>query len=149
MDTLPNAPASTPQLGAVDAHEHAMSLPIREVVKELVELLGATTVAAIGGVQETRAVNEWLTSRLPQRPNVLRFTLQIATMIAAGTDRELARAWFHGTNPRLDDGVPAYMLRDRPLAEIQSQLIAAARGFAARPSAVLDTSAYPTSNGSL
>jgi anti-anti-sigma factor len=132
MDTLPNASANHPQRGAVDAHEHAMSLPIREVVRELVELLGATTVAAIGGVQETRAVTEWLTTRSPQRPNVLRFALQIATMIAAGGDQELARAWFHGSNPRLDDEVPALMLRDRPLAEIQAPLLAAARGFAAR-----------------
>ena len=126
-----------------------MTLSIREVVKELVDLLGATTVAAIGGVGETRAVSEWLATRTPQRPNVLRLALQIATMIAAGTDQELARAWFHGSNPRLDDEVPATMLRDRPLGEIQAPLLAAARGFAVRSAAGHDGNHDPTSNGSL
>jgi hypothetical protein len=125
-----------------------MSLPIRDVVSELVDLLGTTTVATIGGVGETRAVTEWLTTRAPQRPNVLRFALQIATMIAASTDQELARAWFHGSNPRLDDAVPAIMLRDLPLSDIQGALLGAARGFAARPADPQNT-AEPTADGSL
>ena len=148
MDTASKPFSQAPARGAVDAHEHAMSLPIRDVVQELVDLLGATTVATIGGVGETRAVSEWLTARTPQRPNVLRFALQIATMIAAGTDQELARAWFHGSNPRLDDAVPAIMLRDQPLGEIQGSLIAAARGFAAR-TRDMENAPDPTSNDSL
>jgi hypothetical protein len=121
----------TPRLSAIEAHELAMTLPISEVVRQLVDVLGATTVALIGGVAETRAVHDWMTSRTPQRPNVLRFALQIATMIASGNEQEIARAWFHGGNPRLDDAAPALLLRDRPLAEIQGPLLAAARGFAA------------------
>ena len=135
MASAPDPNYFSPQLSAIEAHEHAVSLPIREVVRQLADLLGATTVATIGGVGETRAVAGWMGERGPQRPNVLRFALQIATMIAAGSDRELARAWFHGSNPRLDDGVPALLLRDRPLADIQGPLLAAARAFAARPSA--------------
>jgi len=141
-----SAPAS--QLDAVDAHEHAMEIPIREVVRELIDLLGATTVATIGGVRETRAVQEWLGARSPQRPYVLRFALQIATMIAGGNDREVARAWFHGGNPRLEGGIPAVMLRDLPLAEVQGPLLTAARGFAARASAG-PNGTKPTSNNIL
>jgi hypothetical protein len=117
---------------AGEAHENAMSLPIEDVVKELVELLGLTTVAMIGGVGETRAVTQWTTGREPQRPNVLRFSLQIASMILNSKDQDVARAWFHGSNPHLQDRVPAVMLRDEPLAEIQGELMAAARDFAAR-----------------
>ena len=138
----------TPQLNAMEAHENAISLPIRKVVRQLTELLGASTVAMIGGVGETRAVQEWMAARYPQRPNVLRFALQIATMIAAGSDRELAQAWFHGSNPRLDDGAPALLLRDRPLADVQGPLLAAARAFAARPSAH-ENGAHPTSKDRL
>ncbi|MBV8667649.1 MAG: hypothetical protein JOZ28_00420 [Candidatus Eremiobacteraeota bacterium] len=116
-----------------DAHAHAMSLPIQDVVKELTDLLGATNVAVIGGVTETRAVQQWTTDREPQRAHVLRFALQIATMIAAVADRDLARAWFHGSNPHLDDAVPLMMLRNLPLIDIQGKLMAAARIFAARP----------------
>lgn len=113
------------------AHAHAMRAPIAEVVSELVDLLGATTVAAIGGVSETRAVQQWLEGREPQRANALRFALQIASMLAKSGDREIVRAWFQGSNPYLDDAVPAVLLRNRPLSEIQSQLMNAARAFAA------------------
>jgi hypothetical protein len=117
----------------LDAHQLAMSLPISDVVNELVAILGATTVAVIGGVSETRAVHQWTLGREPQRHHVLRFTLQIARMVAAvdGT-HESVRAWFQGSNPRLQDGIPALMLRDERLEAIQGPLMQAARAFASR-----------------
>jgi hypothetical protein len=118
----------------LEAHDHAMSLSIGDVVRELTDLLGATTVAVIGGVQETRAVQQWMNGREPQRPHVLRFTLQIAAMIATPSDREMVRAWFHGSNPRLGDEIPMFLLRDKPLTEVQGPLLAAARAFAKRSS---------------
>jgi len=116
----------------LQAHDQVMGLPIREVVRRLTETLGATTVAVIGGVKETRAVAQWMVDRDPQRPHVLRFALQIALMLTSGADREFARAWFHGVNPRLNDGIPVLLLRDKPLDEIQRPLLSAARAFAAR-----------------
>ncbi len=123
----------SPFLSAGDAHLQAMSLPIGEIVRLLLELLDATTVAVIAGVSETRAVHSWLGGREPQRPQVLRFALQLAAMIANTADAEYCKAWFHGSNPNLNDRVPMIMLRDLPLAEIQPELLAAARLFAARP----------------
>lgn len=121
---------------APDAHNEAMSLAMDEVVRQLADLLGATTVAEIGGVKETRAVQQWLSgAREPQRPHVLRFALQLALMISNLGSRELARAWFHGANPGLDDQVPIVLLRDHPLEDVQVRLMAAARSFAARDSA--------------
>ena len=116
----------------VDAHGHAMEIPIQAVVSELIDLLGAPLVAVIGGVGETRAVQDWTKSRTPQRPNVLRFALQLATMIARTQDRELARAWFEGSNPQLDDAIPALILRDQPPSDVQANLMTAARSFALR-----------------
>jgi hypothetical protein len=116
----------------LDAHSYVMSSPIREVVEELVGLLGSTTVAVIGGVKETRAVQQWMVDREPQRPHVLRFALQIALMLTSKTDREFAQAWFHAANPRLDDRIPMLLLRDLPLDEIQRPLLSAARAFAVR-----------------
>ncbi len=121
-------------LSAGDAHAQAMSLPIAEIVRMLLELLDATTVAVVGGVQETRAVHGWLSGREPQRPQVLRFALQLAAMIANAHDAEFCKAWFHGSNPHLDDRVPMIMLRDQPLSDVQRDLLAAARIFAARNS---------------
>ena len=124
--------AQNPRRSDNEAHTHAMSLPIGAVVRELVDLLGATTVAVIGGVTETRAVQQWMTGREPQRQHVLRFALQIATMIATETDREVAQAWFHGSNPRLGDRAPMFVLRTESLAESQASLLDAARAFAQR-----------------
>jgi hypothetical protein len=115
-----------------DAHERAMSMSIAQVVQELEELLGATIVAEIAGVSETRAVAQWKNGREPQRPHLLRFALQIALMIAGRADREVARAWFHGSNPYLDDARPISLLRERPLHEVQANLLKAARAFALR-----------------
>ncbi|HYL27696.1 MAG TPA: hypothetical protein VEW74_07660 [Candidatus Nitrosotalea sp.] len=120
-------------LVAADSHKRAMTLDIRSAVENLADLLGATDVAAIGGVQETRAVQQWIDgTRAPQRPHVLRFALQLCLMISTVATRELVRAWFHGSNPGLNDATPLTLLRDRPLEEAQGPLMAAARSFAAR-----------------
>jgi hypothetical protein len=119
-------------LNALTAHNDAMSLPIGEVVRRLVGLLGATTVAAIGNVQETRAVQQWMAGREPQRPHVLRFALQIASMISTVATRELAVAWFYGANPHLDDQAPIAMLRGQTLELVQGRLLAATRLFVDR-----------------
>jgi hypothetical protein len=114
------------------AHDNAMSLPIETVVTELTKLLGATTVAAIGGVEETRAVQQWMTGRKPQRADVLRFALQIASQLAVRRNNDIARAWFYGSNPYLNDAMPIFWLRTRPLSEIQADIMAAVRAFVGR-----------------
>jgi hypothetical protein len=124
--------ASEPPYGDIRAYDHAMSAPIGAIVEELVAILGATTVAVIGGVSETRAVAQWMGDRAPQRPHVLRFALQLATMVSAGANPQVVRAWFQGSNPHLADNAPLTLLRDEPLEAIQGRLLGAARGFAAR-----------------
>jgi hypothetical protein len=120
-------------LTAGEAHNEAMSLPIPTVVGRLVGLLGATTVAEIAGVKETRAVQQWASGeREPQRSHVLRFALQLAMMISTVTSRHMAGAWFHGANPHLDDQIPIVLMRDQPLESIQVRLMAAVRSFASR-----------------
>jgi len=116
----------------IEAHDYAISLRTTEVVRQLVSILGATTVAAIGGVSEIRAVAQWITGREPQRPHVLRFALQIAMMVAPADDGDVVKAWFVGSNPLLNDQAPVVLLRTRPLEEIQTSLMAAARTFASR-----------------
>ena len=116
----------------LEAHNHATQMPMAEVVSELIDILGLTPVAAIGGVKETRAVQQWTNGRKPQRPHVLRFALRLATMIASTGDREMARAWFEGSNPALGDASPAHLLRDRRLEDVQHDLMSAARAYAAR-----------------
>lgn len=119
-------------LNDVESHNHAISAPLKQVVRELIDLLGPTVVATVGGVNETRAVMQWLKGRKPQRPHVLRFTLQLARMIAVKEDVVTIRAWFQGANPSLGDRSPALLLRNKAFEDVQGPLMAAARSFAAR-----------------
>lgn len=114
------------------AHERAMQMSMEEVVRALVDLLGLTTVAVLGGVKETRAVNQWMAGREPQRPDVLRFALQLAFMLSTLKGKSVARAWFQGTNPRLEGRSPAILLHNRPTDEVKQQILSAAEQFAAR-----------------
>jgi hypothetical protein len=116
----------------MDAHDYVMGLPIAQVVSVLVDILGATMVAVIGGVAETRAVQQWIAGREPQRAHTLRFALQIAVMLSSFSDREFAVAWFHGSNPRLGDRAPMFLLRDHQLEDVQGPISDAAREFAKR-----------------
>lgn len=121
-----------PRLNDAQAHASAMSMPIQAIVRRLIDVLGATAVSIIGGVSETRAVAQWMETRTPQRPHVLRFAFQLVAMIGDDGDRDVVRAWFSGSNPHLDDQVPLQMLRDKPLNDIVGPMMSAARAFAER-----------------
>ena len=115
-----------------NAHEHAMQIPIAQVVSELVDFLGAPTVAALANVKETRAVQQWMEGREPQNPHVLRFALQLASMLSAAGDKSIAKAWFYGSNPALGGRSPLVLFRTLALSDIQVPLLGAAQSFALR-----------------
>ncbi len=119
-------------LSDVEAFNHAVTLDAHGVVRELVELLGLTAVAVLGDVGETRSVQRWMEDREPRRANELRFALQLALMLTSRADVSIARSWFQATNPQLGDRAPIFMLRDRPLRDVEGPLLEAARSFAGR-----------------
>jgi hypothetical protein len=103
-----------------------------EVVDSLRSILGLRLCAYIGSVKETRAVNEWAEGmREPnsQAQRRLRLALQIAQTITDADGPEVARAWFQGLNPQLDDQSPARLLREGDIDEVGPEIIAAERAF--------------------
>jgi hypothetical protein len=123
------AHAARPDLAA---WEHAARLPFARVVAELSEILGPKLVAYLAGVRETRAVRQWSTGEREPRaplPERLRFALQVAWLIARHDDDAVARAWFQGLNPQLDDRSAARLLREGALDTVGPQILAAARAF--------------------
>ena len=116
----------------LEAYEHASRIDFPVVVKELSELLGPKLVAYIAGVRETRAVRQWSTGERDGRGAIqrrLRFALQVATLIAQYDNASVARAWFQGLNPQLDDRSAARLLREGDLDEVGPQILSAARAF--------------------
>jgi hypothetical protein len=114
------------------AHVQATRAPFDQVATSLRELLGAKLTAYLGSVKETRAVNQWAGGEREPSEAVqlrLRHTLQVALMIADADGPEVARAWFQGMNPQLDDRSPARLLREGDLDEVGPEVLRAARAF--------------------
>jgi hypothetical protein len=114
------------------AYEHAARMDFAGLVKELSELLGPKLVAYIAGVREARAVRQWSTGERETReaiPARLRLALQVAWLIAQHDNASVARAWFQGLNPQLDDRSAARLLREGELDEVGPQILSAARAF--------------------
>jgi hypothetical protein len=102
------------------------------VVKELREILGPNLVAYVAEVTEIRTVNDWADGTHKPRSDVesrLRLALTLAGTITEHDSAGVAKAWFQGLNPHLDDRSPARLLREGDYDEIGSLLIGAVRAF--------------------
>lgn len=116
----------------LEAYERSARLDFPVLVEELNELLGADLVAYIAGVREARAVRQWSTGEREARapiPERLRLALRVAWLIAQHDSASVARAWFQGLNPQLDDRPAARLLREGELDEFGPQILSAARDF--------------------
>jgi hypothetical protein len=112
-------------------HRAALS-PFPKVVESLVNLIGAPLTAYLGGVNETRAVRQWMNSeRLPHAitQSKLKLALQVAVFLQNEGEEEVIAAWFLGLNPALDDQTPADLIRSAGGTEELSAILAAAREF--------------------
>ena len=115
------------------AHQRATD-EFPHVVDRLRDLVGATLVAYLGGVRETRAVTQWAEQRRtpPEKTQQrLRRALHAAEILSDRDDAGVVRAWFQGMNPELGDIAPARLLRDGPSDEAGPAVLAAARSFRA------------------
>jgi len=114
------------------AHIRAVRSSFPEVVAALREILGLKLCAYLGSVKETRAVNEWADGVREPSETVrrrLRLAFQVAEAIAEVDGAEVARAWFQGLNPQLDDRSPARLLREGDIDEVGPEVIGAERAF--------------------
>jgi len=126
------APAARPARPDLAAYEHAARVEFPVLVKELCEILGPKLVAYVAGVREVRAVRQWSQGDREARapiPERLRLALQVAWLIAQHDSASVARAWFQGLNPQLDDRSAARLLREGELDEVGPQILSAARAF--------------------
>ena len=116
------------------AYRESVALDTAEIVTRLRDILGATLVAYLGEVKETRAVAQWAAGvRTPSTATVtrLRTAYHAAAMLREKDTAGVVQAWFQGLNPQLDDTSPARALREQDLDTVGPAVIAAARAFAA------------------
>ena len=110
-----------------DAHAHAVELGISDIAAALQAQLGQALLGVIVNKTE-RTLTRW--AKAAVRPphaseQLLRDTFQVFELLASAESADVARAWFMGMNPQLDDESPAEALSTGRARDV----VAAARAF--------------------
>ena len=107
-----------------------MRFEVKDIASYLQEVLGQKLVAHLAGIDDPKRVGRWSKGAQVPREEAerrLRAAFQIFHLILANDSQHVARAWFVGLNPQLDDEAPATAIREGHLQDA----IAAARAFVA------------------
>lgn len=112
-----------------DIHTKTTKLNVHELVRQLNEHLGGTLVATLAGVRDRRLPYKWAKPDGPE-PNQnaetrLRAAHRVWTYVSATENDHVARAWFIGANPLLDEQPPVVALNKGHIREV----LAAAQAF--------------------
>lgn len=109
-------------LGAAHLHDDIFNTlddsrddDVREIVRRLNGSLGATLVAALAGASDAMTAREWARHDGPEPgPDAskrLCFAHDLWKMVAEAEGEVVARAWFIGANPWLDDDTAVNAIR--------------------------------------
>lgn len=103
---------------------------IDRIAASLQKRLGQRVTAYLSGVKDPKMVGRWAKGTVKPREvaeHRLRAAYPAAELIAEAYGADTARAWFFGTNSRLGDEAPGYLLRhgEPPFRD----LLPAARAF--------------------
>jgi hypothetical protein len=93
----------------------ARDIDVREIVRRLNGSLGATLVAALTGASDAMTAREWARHDGPEpgpdASKLLFFAHDVWRMVAEAEGEVVARAWFIGANPWLDDDTAVNAIR--------------------------------------
>ena len=101
---------------AGEARARTARMDIREIVRRLNNALGATLVAALAGNKDRKISYGWAKEDgpVPKTPAVkrLQFAYDQWQLISDAEGEHVARMWFIGSNPLLDDDSPIDAIRE-------------------------------------
>jgi hypothetical protein len=121
---------------ALVEHESATA-PIAEIARFLAQHLGQQATAYVAGVKGAAQVAKWIDGDTPPKGQMTRLRLRdgyrAARLIVAAYDDATAEAWFFGSNSRLDDEAPAWVLRHARSLDDLRMVVPAAKAFARAP----------------
>lgn len=103
-------------LAGFDAHAATTRMDVHEVARQLNAHLGATLTAALAGTPDRKLPIRWAKATGP-RPGAdyerrLRLAHRVWSEIANAEGDHVARAWFIGGNPLLDEDTPITAIRE-------------------------------------
>ncbi len=123
-------PAAAEQLENLE--REAILSEISRIARYLQEHLGQRVTAYLSGIKDAKMVGQWARGkRRPREPSAfrLRQAYPAARLLIETFGNETAKAWFFGTNMRLDDEAPAYVLRYGETPDDFRFVLPAARAF--------------------
>ena len=110
---------------------------IAEIARFLADHLGQQATAYIAGVKGAAQVAKWIDGETPPKGQITRLRLRDAyratRLIVSAYDDATAEAWFFGSNSRLDDEAPAWVLRHARSLDDLRMVVPAAKAFARAP----------------
>lgn len=111
---------------AVSTHAATTRMDVHELVRRLNSHLGATLVAALAGVRDSKLPYRWAKMDGPAPGTAAEERLRAAhrawLVLADSESDQVARSWFVGANPLLDEVPPFMALRN---GETRQVLLAA------------------------
>lgn len=97
-------------------HRHASVSDPHELVRELNAGLGPTLVAALAGASSRKQPYEWAKPGGAQPRdaawNRLQFAHQVWSALSGAEGQDVARRWFIGGNPLLEEATPVMAIRE-------------------------------------
>ena len=116
----------------IEGHEQAVRLNPHELVRQLNSHLGPTLTATLANVRDRKLPHKWAKPDGPEPRDDSLARLQVAhrvwSLISAADNDSVARAWFIGANPRLDEVAPVMKLREGELQAVLSAAVAFVEG---------------------
>jgi hypothetical protein len=119
MATLTTSPRRAleeqPSIRHLEESERAAAVAsISEVTAYLQKNLGQRVTAYLSGVKDPKMVGQWASGKVKPRELSefrLRAAYPVTALLVDAFSAGTAKAWFFGTNSRLDDQAPAFVLR--------------------------------------
>ncbi|WP_425839910.1 hypothetical protein [Microbacterium sp. PA5] len=98
------------------AHGRTMRMDIHDIVRELNGALGPTLVATLAGSKDRKLPIRWAKEDGPEpradASRRLTFAHRQWTLLAAADGEHVARQWFIGGNPQLEEDTPLTAIRE-------------------------------------
>lgn len=117
-------------IDAGSVHADTARMDIREVVRRLNDALGGTLVAALAGARDPKASYKWGREHGPTPRDEVVKRLQLAhrawMVVSTSEGGDVARMWFLGANPWLDEVSPVEAISQDRAKEVMDAAFAMA-----------------------
>src|SRR4051794_30230858 len=116
--------------------DEATRMDVAEIATYLQAQLGQKLTAYVAGVTDPKMVGRWAAGKArprDEREMRLRDAFKATRMIVEVFGAQTAKAWWVGSNTRLDDRAPAAVVRGARDPEELRFVVPAARAFAGGP----------------